>query len=77
MRLEENETTMIGTLIAAAGYLLAIYGGSLLYQNAAPDRAWGTIPRTNDIIAFQREQEQEIEDREKANRLGFGLLKLD
>ena len=65
---------MVGTIISAVGYLLAIYGGWLLYRNSAPDRAFGTIPVTNDIVAFQEQQEQDVDNRRKANRRGFGLL---
>jgi hypothetical protein len=64
----------VGAIVAAVGYVMTIAGGLLLYQNTAPDRAFGTIPTTNDIAAFQRQQQADIESRRRANKLGFGLL---
>lgn len=66
----------LGPIISAAGYLLAIYGGWVLYRNAAPDNPYGTVPRgtREEVMEFQRQQEKDIEDRAKANPRGFLCL---
>ena len=68
---------LFGTIISAIGYLLAIYGGWVLYRNAAPDLPYGTVPvfsSKDEMEAFQQQQGQEMEDRARANPRGFLLL---
>jgi hypothetical protein len=70
------------TIISALGYVLAIWGGSILYSNTAPEQLEGTIPKIDASgdepdKAFERffaKQEAEIESREKGSRRGFLLL---
>jgi hypothetical protein len=54
--------------------VLAIYGGWKLYRNAAPERLHGTVPVTDDIVAYQQKNKAEIEARRAGNRVGFGFL---
>src|SRR4051794_29490896 len=69
-------STLVGTLISACGYLLAIYGGWVLYQNAAPDHAYSTLFRGTgeEAIAFQQRQADDIKRRAVANPQGFLCL---
>jgi len=66
--------TTLGIIVSGVGYTLAICGGWKLFQNTAPDRPFGMIPRTNNIHAFQQQQEEEVEQRRLGNRRGFALL---
>lgn len=67
---------VVGTIIAAIGYVLAIYGGWRLYQNAAPDIGIGRIPVISggESVNFFERQKQEIADRQRGNQFGFGFL---
>jgi hypothetical protein len=65
-----------GMIISTVGYLLAIYGGWLLYANTAPDHGWGTIPITNDLIDFQQQEQDDVDQRSVASRRGFAFLTL-
>ena len=66
----------IGTLVSAAGYVLAIYGGWLLYRYAVPDHPYSTVFRgtAEEQQAFQAQQAQEMEDRKTYTPRGFILL---
>ena len=68
--------TTVGTLVAAIGYALAIYGGFVLYRNAAPEVGIGQVPVISgkDAQAFFANQKQEIHSRRIGNRTGFGFL---
>jgi hypothetical protein len=69
--------TAIGTIVSAVGYLLAIYGGWVLFRNATPDHAYGTIPVHNgadEMQEFQARQRTEMDARARANPRGFLLL---
>jgi hypothetical protein len=70
------KATVLGTMISAVGYFLAIYGGWLLYRYAVPDRPYSTIFRgtAEEHQAFQKQQVQDMADREKYTPRGFILL---
>jgi len=67
---------MIGTLVSAVGYGLAIYGGWVLYRNAAPEVGIGRIPVVSgkDAPDFFKKQQGEIQSRRVGNRTGFGCI---
>lgn len=67
--------TVLGAGIAIFGYVVAIYGGWLLYQNAAPD-SFGTIPvkRAGESGPdFHARLAREKAERARGNKWGAGL----
>jgi hypothetical protein len=66
----------IGTAVSVIGYGLAIWGGWVLYRNAAPD-AFGLIPVSRpgeDAPTMFARQEQERAQRASRNAFGFAML---
>ena len=66
----------IGTVVSVIGYGLAIWGGWVLYRNAAPD-AFGLIPRSNpgeDAATVFARLEEERAQRASNNAFGFAML---
>jgi hypothetical protein len=68
--------TIVGTIVSAIGYALAIYGGWILYRNAAPEMGIGRIPVISgkDMTAFFESQDSDIHSRRAGSRTGFLLL---
>jgi hypothetical protein len=66
----------VGTVVSAIGYLLAIYGGWLLYRYAVPDYPYSTIFQgtAEGARAFHARQTQQIADSKKYTPVGFALL---
>ena len=65
------DAATLGTTIATVGYALAIWGGWKLYRHSTPDRSMGTIPRTNDIVGFQQDEQHRVRERQRRTRSGF------
>lgn len=66
----------IGTVIAVVGYALSIYGGWLLYKNAAPEHGHGTVPvlSGSKVREYFANQEVQVKKRRLGNDVGFALL---
>jgi hypothetical protein len=62
----QMRAAMLGTMFTVVGCSLAILGGCLVFQNAAPDVGEGR----KDVPEFFRNR------REALNRFGFGFLTL-
>lgn len=67
---------MVGALISAAGYVLAIAGSWILFQNAPPEPTTGTIPRIkgSEAASYFAGQQQAAELRQGWNRRGFRIV---
>jgi hypothetical protein len=68
---------VIATFISAAGSLLGIVGGWILYANSAPENPVGIIPSiSGDPQEYFQAQEEAIYRRQTASHRGFLILTL-